>query len=74
MKHYYLSPQKDQWKLILEKGERATKVFNTKEQGMEFSKNFMHNNGGSLHIKKMNGTFQEERTYPRKNDPSKSKG
>ena len=41
---------------------------------MEFAKEYMNNHGGSLKIHKTDGKFQEERTYPRKKDPKKSKG
>jgi hypothetical protein len=32
------------------------------------------NGGGSLRIQKEDGTFEEERTYPRSDDPPKTKG
>jgi len=41
---------------------------------MGFSKKFMNREGGSLKIHKLDGTIQEERTYPRSKDPRKSKG
>jgi len=32
------------------------------------------NQGGSVKIKKLDGKYEEERTYPKSKDPIKSKG
>jgi hypothetical protein len=74
MKTYFLTPDGDHWKLAKEHAERAVKTFETKKEGIEFSIDFMKNHGGSLRIRKKDGLFQEERTYPRSADPRKSKG
>lgn len=74
MNTYELYKEGDQWKLASQGAERAIKVFSTKEEGMDFSTDFVAQRGGSLKIKKENGHIQEERTYPRTADPSKSPG
>jgi hypothetical protein len=74
MDNYHLTKKGDEWRLAKENAERATKTFETKEEAMDYSKDFMKDHGGSLKIHKGNGQFQEERTYPRSSDPKTSKG
>jgi hypothetical protein len=74
MDNYHLTPDGDQWKLKREGAERATRAFDSKSEGVRESTEFMREHGGSLKIHKGDGTIQEERTYPRHNDPPKSKG
>ena len=74
MKTYHLVHSNDEWKLKQEGAELSTKVFESKESAMDYSIDYMRNNGGSLVVHKMNNQFQEERTYPRSNDPRESKG
>lgn len=46
-----------------------------KKDAIKIAKNDIINKGdGSLKIKKLDGKFQEERTYPKSIDPIKSKG
>lgn len=74
MDNYDLKKDGDKWKLQKQKSKRAQKTFDTKEEGMDYSKEFMKNRGGSLKIRKKDGTIQEERTYPRSKDPKKTPG
>ena len=74
MDKYHLVHKNDEWKLQREGSNRASKSFDTKSEAMKESTDFMRTHGGSLRIHKTDGQFQEERTYPRKADPRRSKG
>ncbi|MCC2636918.1 MAG: hypothetical protein K0Q68_637 [Moraxellaceae bacterium] len=74
MDKYDLTHDDGKWKLTREGATRATKTFDTKQEGVTFSTGYVGEKTGSLRIHKENGQFQEERTYPRKDDPRKSKG
>lgn len=74
MKKAHLVHENDQWKFRMEEAERAIKNFDTKDDAMKFSTDYMRDHGGSLKIHKQNGVIQEERTYPRSADPTESKG
>lgn len=74
MDNYELNKKDETWRLIRQGGDRAIKTFDTKNDGLDFSTQYMRDHGGSLKIKKGNGAFQEERTYPRSADPRKTKG
>jgi hypothetical protein len=71
---YDLVHQDDSWKLEKHGAERAIRNFETKEDAMEFSTDYVKEHSGSLRIHKQGGQFQEERTYPRKDDPRRSPG
>ena len=75
MKKYHLTKKDNQWKLKEEGKERASKVFDNKQDAVKQSADFIKNkDGGSLKIHLENGKIQEERTYPKKDDPTKSPG
>lgn len=74
MDKYHLVHKDDAWKLQREGSNRATKTFETKNEAMTQSTEFMRSHGGSLRVHGTNGQIQEERTYPRKDDPKRSKG
>jgi hypothetical protein len=74
MKNYELVHAGDQWKFRAQGADRAIKAFDSKQEGKDFSTGYMRDHGGSLKIKKLDGTIQEERTYPRDDDPRKSPG
>ncbi len=67
---------KEKWVLKKDKTNQTIKTFDTKEQATAGGvlKKVLGENGGSVKIKKLNEKYQEERTYPRKKDPKKSKG
>ncbi|MHB1105014.1 MAG: DUF2188 domain-containing protein [Lutibacter sp.] len=76
MKNFHLIHQDGVYKLKKENSQRASKVIDAnKTDAIKTAKDFIQNQGGgSLKIHKNNGGFQEERTYPRSMDPTKSKG
>ena len=73
---YDLSKKDDHWQLKKQGNERATKAFKgNKEDAIKDSAAYLKSTeGGSLRIHKEDGTYQEERTYPRSKDPRSSKG
>ena len=74
MDNYHLTKDGDHWKLQKEGNQRASLTADTKEEAIQKTRSFMDDKTGSVKIHKENGRFQEERTYPRSKDPSKSKG
>jgi hypothetical protein len=64
----------EKWRLEQEGSDRAKRTFDTKQEAMSGLKVAVGPNGGSVRIRKVDNTIQEERTYPRSNDPKKSKG
>lgn len=77
MKNYHLTFTRLGWKLKAEGEEYAEKIFRTdKETAIKECAALLkkwHENA-SLKIHKEDGTFQEERTYPRSADPVNSAG
>jgi len=76
MDNYHLTHDGDDWKLKKEGAKQASKVFKdmTKVEATQATSDFMQNHPGSVKIHKLDGTFQEERTYPRSADPKQSPG
>ena len=68
--------KKEKWALEHDKTDETIKTFNTKEQATTGGvlERALGENGGSVKIQKLNGKFQEERTFPRCKDPKESKG
>jgi len=66
----------DKWRLEREGSDRAKRVFDTKEDATKGGalRDAVGPNGGSVRIRKVDGTIQEERTYPRADDPKKTPG
>lgn len=74
---YTVSKRQDgKWALTEDGGNRAKKLFDTKADVTAGGalKNALGNAGGSVKIQKVDGEFQEERTYPRAADPKKTPG
>lgn len=75
---YTLSYNKNKKKWILQndKTDKTLRKFDTKEEATKGGvlKKVLGKNGGSVKIKKTDGKYQEERTYPRSKDPIRSKG
>lgn len=67
---------KSSWDLTKDATDKVMKRFETKEEATAggILKQSVGKSGGSVKIQKMNGRFQEERTYPGSLDPKKSKG
>ena len=76
MENFHFVHEDGKYKLKKENAERASKVIDSnKLEAISQAKEFIvKQGGGSLKIHKNGGRFQEERTYPKSNDPSKSKG
>ncbi len=76
MENFHLVHEDGKYKLKKENAERASKVIDAnKTEAIKESRDYIkERGGGSLKIHKNKGGFQEERTYPRANDPKESKG
>jgi hypothetical protein len=68
--------RKDKWDLENDRTNRVVRTFPTKAKATAGGalRRAVGPAGGSVKIQKRNGRFQEERTYPRSKDPSKSPG
>jgi hypothetical protein len=67
---------KVRWDLRKDKTHELVKSWPTKEKATKGGvlERAVGRPGGSVKIKKLDGTIQEERTYPRSKDPKKSPG
>lgn len=67
--------KEDSWDLTNRTTKEVVKSFDTKDDATAGGalKNAIGGEG-SVQIKKMDGTIQEERTFPRSADPKQSKG
>jgi hypothetical protein len=74
MENFHIAPTDNGWELKKEGATRASKTASTKDAIMDLAKAFLEGKTASLKIHKTDGAIQEERTYPRKADPSKSPG
>jgi len=68
--------KKGTWDLTNDATNRKIKSFATKSEATKGGvlEKAVGKTGGSVKIQKMNGRFQEERTYPGSKDPKSSKG
>lgn len=74
MDNYHITKSDNGWELKKEGAARASKTATTKAEITKAATEFLDGETASLKIHKEDGTIQEERTYPRSADPSKSKG
>ncbi len=78
LRKYTLSKDKEKgdWVLKEDGSKRATRRFPTKAAATAGGviEKILGPKGGSVKIRKEDGTYQEERTYPRGRDPKGSKG
>ncbi|RRV10319.1 DUF2188 domain-containing protein [Pseudomonas sp. v388] len=74
MDNYHITKSDNGWQLKKEGAARASKTATTKAQILELATDYFDGKTASLKIHKEDGTIQEERTYPRSADPSKTKG
>lgn len=67
---------RDDWVLIEDGASRAKKRFARKEDATAGGvlAAVLGKEGGSVKIRKLDGTYQEERTFPRSEDPKRSPG
>jgi Uncharacterized protein conserved in bacteria (DUF2188) len=68
--------KKDRWDLTADGSNRPKASFGTKAEAIKGGalEQVVGKSGGSVKIQKLNGEYQEERTYPRTADPKKSQG
>jgi hypothetical protein len=68
--------QKNVWELTNDKTNKVIKTFDTKAEATAGGalKKAVGPEGASVKIKLENNKIQEERTFPRKDDPRESKG
>ena len=74
MDNYHITKTDDGWALKKEGADRASKTAETKAEITAVAREFLAGKDASLKIHKQDGKIQEERTYPRKADPKKTKG
>ncbi len=73
--NFHVTKTEDGWVGRKENTHHALAKGATKKQVVsEMIKVAKHHQPSSLKIHRMNGSFQEERTYPRTSDPAGSKG
>ena len=72
MKNYHLSPAGARWKLTRE-NDGTVLFFDNKEDAVAGCTEYMGEHPGSLKIHRADGSFEEERTYPRSADPVEAK-
>lgn len=67
--------KKDRWDLTNDKTDKVVKTFETKSEATASGVLKKAIGGeGSVKIKTIDNKYQEERTYPKSEDPSQSKG
>ena len=74
MDNYHITPAENGWALKKEGAGRASKTATTKAEIIELAGEFLDGKTVSLKIHKEYGSTQEECTYSRRSDPTKSKG
>ena len=73
---YTLTRENGSWVLVEEESKTVARTFRTKVEAMKGStlKRAIGREGGTVRIRKATGQIQEERTYPRSEDPRHSRG
>jgi hypothetical protein len=74
MENYHLTKLGDIWRLAHQGSHETLKQFPTKEVAVTGSAEFLAGKTASLKIHREDGTFEEERTYPRSEDPADTPG
>lgn len=74
MDNYHIKSHDGHWDLTKQGAERAAISKPTKAEILVATQQFMEGKTASVKIHRADGTFEEERTYPRSADPVKSKG
>ena len=62
--YHLLLMQDGRWTLVQDGSAPAIKNFRTKREAMTYSLSFIEHCGGSLTIHRLDGSLQEQRTYP----------
>jgi hypothetical protein len=74
MLSYHIVKNHELWELKPQGGS-ALKTFKTKAEAVAAARDIItKRGGGSVKIHRENGTIEEERTYPKSSDPSRTKG
>jgi hypothetical protein len=63
MDTYHLHTHDGTWILQRNEAEEVLRSFDTKQEGVAYSRDFVREHGGVLQIWKRDGTLEEERTY-----------
>lgn len=74
MNEYHITQTERGWELKKQGATRASKRAETKAELLKLTADFMETRVGTVKIHKMDGTIEEERTYPRSADPVASVG
>jgi hypothetical protein len=74
MDNYHITKNDKGWALTKQGAERASKTATKKTEITTLASELLADKVASLKIHKEDGTIQEERTFPRSADPTKSKG
>lgn len=74
MDNYHVTQTDSGWELKKEGAARASRTAATKAELLALLPDYMKGKTASVKIHLQNGKIEEERTYPRRADPSESKG
>jgi hypothetical protein len=74
MDNYHVVPTTEGWKLHAVGSAEVLLGAPTKARLLELLPDFMYGRTGSVKIHNVTGEIDEERTYPRSEDPRRSKG
>ncbi|QJD59467.1 DUF2188 domain-containing protein [Pseudomonas sp. gcc21] len=74
MDNYHVSQTDNGWELRKEGAARAARTASTKAELLALLPGYMEGKTASVKIHLRDGTIEEERTYPRRADPSESPG
>jgi len=74
MDNYHVTKKGEKWNLTKEGAQRVSKSAETKRDIIDKTREYMKDKTGSVKIHKESGGIQEERTYQRRDDPSRTKG
>ncbi len=74
MDKYHITKKGEKWQFKMEKSDKILLNSVKKEDVVKKMQTYMKSKMGSVRIHKVDGSIQEERTYPRSADPKKSKG
>jgi hypothetical protein len=74
MENFHLLPNGNAWNLTAEGSQRPLGTYDHKDDGITAAARMLTECPGSLKIHSADGTVEEERTYPRSEDPQKTEG
>ena len=74
MENYHITHDEDRWVLREEGDKRALLEASTKEDIINETRDYMKLRTASVKIHNKDGKIEEERTYPRDQDPRATKG